>query len=329
MKQLTEGQRYKLEAYLQAGKKKDDIASLLGVLRSTIYRELRRNKLRASDKYDGDYAQYRYELRKSQRSRYVKFTNIVEAHARTMLIDLNYSPEQICGRCKLLGYPMVSHERLYQWIWKDKQKAGNLFRYLRRRGRKHKKRGNKNKDRGWVKNRTSISERPPFVETRSRLGDLEIDTVIGKGQKGAILTINDRKAGFLWTAKLPSKEARWVTTATINILKPYKGYIHTITSDNGSEFAGHMEIAKELGIKFYFARPYHSWERGSNENLNGILRQYIPKDKEFKYITGERLKEITYEINIRPRKRLGFMSPKEAIAFKNMKQFKKYMEKFK
>ena len=329
MKQLTEGQRYKLEAYLQAGKKKDEIASLLGVHRSTIYRELRRNKMKPTDRYDGDYAQYRYELRKSQRSRPVKFTKAVEARARAMLVELNYSPEQICGRCRLLGYPMVSHERLYQWIWKDKQKAGDLFWNLRRRGRRHKKRGNKYTERGWVKNRVSISQRPSIVDKRIRFGDLEIDTVIGKGQKGAILTINDRKTGFLWTALLPNKEARWVTTATIKILKPYRGYIHTITSDNGSEFAGHKEIAKELEINFYFARPYHSWERGANENLNGIVRQYIPKNRVFKYMTAKKLEEITLNINERPRKRLGFLSPKEAKSFRNIKQFKKYIKRFK
>ena len=138
MKQLTEGQRYELQAYLQAGIKKDEIAHLLGIHRSTLYRELCRNKWNPTDSYDADYAQYRYERRKEQRIRPKKFTMCVKARAEAMLVQLNYSPEQIVGRCKGLGFPMVSVERLYQWIWEDKRKGGDLYRSLRRKGRKHK-----------------------------------------------------------------------------------------------------------------------------------------------------------------------------------------------
>lgn len=328
MKQLTEGQRYKMEAYLQAGMKKDEIARLLGIHRSTLYRELRRNKWKPTDKYNADYAQYRYELRKSQRKRYTKFTIFVQARANTMLEQLHYSPEQIVGRCRLLGYPMVSHERLYQWIWKDKRNGGTLYRSLRRQGRNHGRRKNKYKDRGQIKSRLSIAERPAIVDKKSRFGDLEIDTIIGKGQQGAILTINDRKTGYLWTCLLPSKEAKYVTAATLDLLEPYRGCIHTITSDNGTEFAGHQEIAKELNIKFYFARPYHSWERGANENTNGLIRQFIPKGVSMWDVSGNYLEHITKYINWRPRKRLGFLSPEEARNFTSIKKFQKYMERF-
>ena len=329
MKQLSEGQRYKIEAYLQAGMKKDEIARLVGIHRSTLYRELRRNKWKPTDKYKADYAQYRYELRKSQRERHTKFTIWIEERARVMLEELHYSPEQIVGRCRLLGYPMVSHERLYQWIWKNKRNAGTLYRSLRRQGRKHGKRKNCHKDRGWVKNRTSITERPAIVDRKSRLGDLEIDTMIGKGQKGAILTINDRKSVYLLTCLLPSRDAKYVTAATINLLQPYRGYLHTITSDNGSEFAGHQEIAKALNIKFYFARPYHSWERGANENTNGLIRQFIPKGVSMEDVSGYYLEDITKYINWRPRKRLGFLSPEEAVELPSIDKFLKYKEKWK
>lgn len=184
-------------------------------------------------------------------------------------------------------------------------------------------------NRGWVKNRTSITERPAIVDRKSRLGDLEIDTMIGKGQKGAILTINDRKSGYLWTCLLPSREAKYVTVATINLLQPYRGYLHTITSDNGSEFAGHQEIAKALNIKFYFARPYHSWERGANENTNGLIRQFIPKGVSMEDVSGYYLEDITKYINWRPRKRLGFLSPEEAVEFPSIDKFLKYKEKWK
>lgn len=325
MKQFTELQRYELQAYLQAGIKKDEIAHKLGVHRSSLYRELRRNKWNPSDVYDAAYAQYRYELRKEQRVHSKKFMTYMEARAETMLVQLDYSPEQIVGRCKLLGFPMVSVERLYQWIWADKRKGGVLYRSLRRRGRRHGKRGSKHNNRGCIPNRRDISERPPIVQKRKRWGDLEIDTIIGKNNKGAILTINERKTGWLWMHKLPSKEAKYVAAATVMLLKPYKGWIHTITSDNGTEFADHEYIAKELGVDFYFARPYHSWERGANENLNGLVRQYIPKGTSFEYITQKYIEEITMKINERPRKRLGFLAPKETLKFKNLKQLKRIM----
>lgn len=195
MKQLTERQRYELQAYLQAGTKKDEIAHILGIHRSTLYRELCRNKYNRTDSYKGDYAQYLYELRKEQRIRPMKFTMCVKARAEAMLVELNYSPEQIVGRCKGLGFSMVSVERLYQWIWDDKRKGGDLYRSLRRKGRKHGKRGATHNSRGCIPNRKDISERPAVVEKRKRWGDLEIDTIIGKNHKGAILTINERKSG--------------------------------------------------------------------------------------------------------------------------------------
>lgn len=323
MKQLTERQRYELQAYLQAGTKKDEIAHILGIHRSTLYRELCRNKCNRTDSYKGDYAQYLYELRKEQRIRPMKFTMCVKARAEAMLVELNYSPEQIVGRCKGLGFSMVSVERLYQWIWDDKRKGGDLYRSLRRKGRKHGKRGATHNSRGCIPNRKDISERPAVVEKRKRWGDLEIDTIIGKNKKGAILTINERKSGWLWTYKLPSKEAKYVAAATVKLLMPYRGWIHTITSDNGSEFADHQYIAKELGIDFYFAKPHHPWERGSNENLNGLVREYIPKGSSFEFIDSKYLGEITLKLNQRPRKRLGFLSPKETLKFRNMKQFRK------
>lgn len=323
MKQFTEKQRYELNAYLQAGKNKDEIAALLGFHRSTIYREIRRNKFKSSDAYDPDYAHYRYELRKEQRVRAQKFTKEMESYARFLLTERHYSPEQIAGRCKLNQISMISHELLYGWIWKDKKKGGELHTYLRRQGRKYRKRKNKNQDRGWIKDRVDISNRPKIVEKKKRFGDLEIDTVIGKNKSGVILTINDRATGKLWTMKLPNKEAKYVTAATIYLLEPYKELLHTITSDNGTEFAGHKEIAKELGIKYYFARPYHSWERGANENLNGLIRQYLPKWKEFKYINGKKLQEITNLINLRPRKRYGYLNPFEMVRKNINKKYKR------
>lgn len=324
MKQFTLEQRYALEAYLQAGMKKDLIAEKLGVHRSSIYREICRNKFNPEDKYDGEYADYLFQKRKKDRVHSPKFTKEVKARAREMLVGLDCSPEQITGRCRLLGLDMVSHERLYQWIWDDKRHGGNLYLHLRRQGRKHGKRGSKKKSR--IPNRKDISERPKIVDSRKRWGDFEIDTVVGKGREGVILTINERSTGELWTWKLLTKEAKYVTAATVMLLKPYKGKIHTMTSDNGTEFSDHGEIEKELGIDFYFAKPYHSWERGSNENLNGLLRQYIPKGISLDRVSYHYLERVTEKLNNRPRKRLGFMTPLEAKSFKSLKQMKRILK---
>lgn len=323
MSQLTESQRYEISSYLQKGKSKDEIACLVGVHRSTIYRELRRNKFKPSDRYDAEYAQYRYELRKEQRPVKRRFTVFIRERARERLVNDHWSPEQISGWSKLFRQPMVSHERLYQWIWEDKRKGGDLYLYLRRRGRKNRKRGNKNKTRIPIANRKDISERPAIVGKKKRWGDLEIDTVIGKNRKGLILTINERKTGFVWIHKLPTKEAKYVAAATEKLLMPFKGKIHTITSDNGTEFADHQYIAKTLGIDFYFATPYHSWERGANENLNGLIRQYLPKWETMEHVTQSYLEAIARKLNQRPRKRLGYMTPEQAMKFKDLEHMKK------
>jgi IS30 family transposase len=313
MKQFTEGQRYELNAYLQSGKSKDEIARLLGFHRSTIYREICRNKTKPDNSYYPWHAQQIYEWRKKERKRSVKFTDEIRKRAFFWLRNYQFSPEQIAGSCKENDIPMVSHERLYQWIWEDKKKGGLLYMDLRRTGRKYRKRKNMMQNRGWIKDRVNISQRPDIVDNKERFGDLEIDTIIGKNHSGAILTINDRATGKLWTKKLPNKEAKYVTAATIEMLMPYKEVIHTITSDNGTEFAGHKNIAKELDIKFYFARPYHAWERGANENLNGLIRQYIPKTKEFNEVSENYLRDITFLINVRPRKRYAFLNPIQLV----------------
>jgi transposase, IS30 family len=168
-------------------------------------------------------------------------------------------------------FDYVSPERIYQYIWTDKKQGGELYLHLRRKGRKYRKRGNKKDTRGIIKNRIGIEQRPKIVDKKKRFGDLETDTIIGKNHKGAIVTINDRASGFLWMEKVKNRTAEAVKKATISLLKTEKDLIKTITADNGKEFALHEEIAKDLMLNFYFARPYHSWERGANEKLNLIL----------------------------------------------------------
>ena len=227
------------------------------------------------------------------------------------LLKRGFSPEQITGRSKVDGKAMVSHETIYRWIWEDKRKGGILHKLLRRQGHKYAKRGSKNAGRGFIPNRIDIDERPPVVELKERFGDLEIDTIIGKNHKGAILTINDRATSRVWIRKLTGKEAVPVAKITAWALRKVKTLIHTITADNGKEFAKHEEISQKLDIKYYFCKPYHSWERGANENTNGLIRQYIPKGTDFSEVTNKQIKRIENILNNRPRKRLGYLTPNE------------------
>ena len=181
------------------------------------------------------------------------------------------------GRCKLEGKPYVSHETIYQYVWADKRHKGKLYEHLRHRGRKYRRRGAAKDSRGRIRDTVSIDLRPPEVELKNRFGDLEMDTVVGKNHKGAILTINDRVTKLCWIKRLTGREAESLKAATVEILPPIKDKLKTITVDNGKEFAEHLAITKGLNIPIYFAHPYHSWERGANENMNGLIRQYLPK----------------------------------------------------
>jgi IS30 family transposase len=217
------------------------------------------------------------------------------------LLRKGWSPEQISGTFRK-SHP-VSHEWLYQRILKDKQEGGDAYRYLRCQ-KKRKKRYGKPDRRGQIAHRVPISARPPVVETRSRVGDWEADTVIGAGHKGAIVTLVERKTGYAKLVLVPNKEAAGVTQAILKALFPLRDRVLTLTFDNGKEFAWHQKIAKALEADCYFAEPYSSWQRGSNENLNGLLRQYFPKGTDFRTITKKQLADVEKKLNDRPRKRL-------------------------
>ena len=224
------------------------------------------------------------------------------------LLEEGYSPEQIKGRSNVEGFAMVSHETMYRWIWEDKCKKGTLYQYLRRKGKKYNKRGNSLAGRGYIPNRVDIEERPAIVDLKERFGNRYSNR---KNHKGALVTINDRLTSKVWIRKLSGKDAVPLALKTIEALQPIKDLIHTITADNGKEFARHQEIAKELEISFYFCKPYHSWERGANENMNGLIRQYIPKGTDFSGITDEFVAWVEEKLNNRPRKRLGYLTPNE------------------
>lgn len=286
------------------------IATIIGKDKSVVSRELRRNRDMRNGEYRYKQAQRKYEERLKQKPKAVRFDAEVRERVEAMLAE-DFSPEQIVGRCRLEGLGCVSHERIYQHVWADKRRGGDLYTHLRRKGRKYRKRGAGKDGRGIIRDRVPIDSRPAVVDEKKRFGDLELDTVIGRNHKGAILTVNDRATGLCWLALLDGKESEPLKNALINMLSPLKGVIKTATADNGKEFAAHREIAEALGIDVFFAHPYHSWERGANENMNGLIRQYIPKKSSFENLNDEDIQLIQNKLNNRPRKRLNFLTPIE------------------
>jgi IS30 family transposase len=295
------------------GYKQKDIALTIGKDKSVLSRELKRNCDKRSKKYDDDLAQRKYQQRQRNKPKHIHFTDEVK-QCVDELLNKDYSPEQIAGRTKIEGKSCVSTERIYQYVWQDKKEGGKLYMHLRRKGRKYRKRGNAKDTRGIIKDRVDIEQRPSIVNEKKRLGDLETDTVIGQNHKGALLTINDRVSSMTWIAKLNGKNADELAQKTIEVLNPYKEMIFTITSDNGKEFAEHKTIGTGLAIDFFFAKPYHSWERGANENTNGLIRQYFPKGSSFENITNEDVQRVQDILNNRPRKKLNFLTPNEFLS---------------
>lgn len=227
------------------------------------------------------------------------------------LLEEDYSPEQIAGHCRLEGRQCVSHEHVYQYVWADKKRGSTLYRHRRKKERKYRESGLSKDQRGIIQGRVGMEKRPAVVEERMRFGDLELDTVIGKNHKGAMLTVNDRATGLCRLAKLEGKES-----------EPLKGLLKTATADNGKEFAGHREFAEALGIDVFFAHPYHSWERGANKNMNGFIRQYVSKGSFFENLTDKHIELIQNKLNNRPRKRLGFLTPIECFITKFVPEIK-------
>ncbi len=304
---MTRDQRCQIAALKASGFLQSDIAKRLAVSASTISRELRRNSL------NGEYlfihanmaaVLRRHEANAKPRCMLDSVVNRIENHLRE-----EWSPEQISGRLKLEGI-FVSHETIYQHVWRDKKSGGDLFQHLRRKGKKYNKRANDRTSRGQIPNRVDINARPAIVESKSRIGDWEGDTIIGSNHEGIILSYVERKSKFTVLSKLHRKTAENVALKTIERFAKL-GSIHTITYDNGKEFSNHEKISEALGASCYFATPYHSWERGLNEHTNGLVRQYFPKKTSFKNLTEKEIEKVENLLNNRPRKILGYLKPKE------------------
>ena len=251
MRHLSREQRYGIPLMLQEGKSRKDIAKAIGVSTSTISRELRKNCDLRNGVYNYELAQRKYETRLKFRGRKPVFTKEMKDIVISLLEE-GYRPEQIKGRSNVEGFAMASHETIYRWIWDDKRKKGTLYQYLRRKGKKYNKRGNAIAGRWYIPNRIDIEERPAIVDLKERFGDLEIDTVIGSNHKGALVTINDRLTSKVWIRKLSGKDATPLALKTIEALQPIKALIHTITADNGKEFAKTSRNSERIGNFFLF-----------------------------------------------------------------------------
>ncbi|WP_187264816.1 IS30 family transposase [Pontibacter beigongshangensis] len=310
MSHLTVEQRYTIAQMLGQNFTQTQIAAVIGKDKSVVCREIKRNCDQRNGRYNSQLAQRKYDSRLRHKPKKVYFTEQVRLYVEQRLAA-KFSPEQIVGVCKELGTPCVSAERIYQHVWSDKKRKGTLYLHLRNQGKRYRKRGHQKDSRGILRDRVSIELRPAVVAEKSRFGDLEIDTVIGKNHQGAILTINDRATGLLRMRKVARKEAQLVKEAAIELLAEFKPYLHTMTADNGKEFALHQQISQALEVDFYFAHPYHSWERGANENLNGLIRQYVPKSSALENLTEEHILFIQEELNNRPRKRFNYKTPNQ------------------
>jgi IS30 family transposase len=309
MKHITKEQRYVIETYLKLGKSKDFIAAELNLHRSTIYREISRNQTKTG-KYSAKLANEYVEDRKDRFVTNRTFTDECRRFVESKLKEY-WSPEQIVGFCKNENIPMVSVERIYQHIRTDKENGGDLHLFTRHKLKHRKRPVGKHYP---IANRTSIKERPVEVENKERFGDWEMDTIIGAGQQGAILTLTERITNFIFIKKLPDgKNASALAKILIDQLTPYKSFVHTITTDNGCEFAEHLKVTKKLKTPIYFADSYCSWQKGSIENANKLIRQFVLKEDNLNKYSQKQLTEIQLLINKRPRKKLNYKSPKEVF----------------
>ena len=311
-KQLVYEQRCQIKSLIKEGISQNRIAKQLNVSQGTISRELARNTGLRGYRYKQAHERAVERRRTADKSRKMTpgMISIINSKIRE-----KWSPEQISGWLKKELAIKLSHETIYQHIWADKAQGGDLFKHLRRQGKAYQSRSKgKQAGRGFIKNRVSIDERPQVVDDKSRIGDWEIDLVIGKGHNGALVTIVERKTSFTVSTRVDDKLAATVTAATIALLEPYRKSVLTITADNGKEFAYHADMKKALGCDVYFADPYCSWQRGLNENTNGLLRQYWPKSTDFKKVPQEDVVSTIANLNARPRKKLNFKTPAEMMA---------------
>jgi IS30 family transposase len=299
-----------LAALRKQGLNQSKIARSLDRHRSTISREVRRNSSQSDGHYRPSKAQERTNGRRSRSRRNLRFTGQDFARVDTLLCR-QWSPEQVAGHLSRQGQLSISHETIYRHVWRDKREGGLLHTHLRGARKRRRKRYGRYDSRGRLAGKRCIAERPASVETRRHLGHWEIDTVMGTGSKDCIVSLVERKTGLVIIGKLGDRTCESLNRRVIRLINRHDGAFVSITSDNGTEFHDYRRIEERTEATFYFARPYHSWERGSNENANGLIRQYLPKGTSMAAVSQQLCNSIARKLNARPRKRHGFMSPQE------------------
>jgi len=311
--QITLEERYAINVMRKHHYSIRAIARELDRAPSTISRELRRN-LRPSGRYVPDIA-HSYATARRRRSRRnarigPEIWQIVDRY-----LKMDWSPEQVAGFLKAEGILSISHETIYLHVWADKRSGGDLWRHLRQSNKRCRKRYRSRDWRGRLAGKRHISERPPEIEERAEVGHWEIDTVMGTEHgKNSVVTLVERATGYLVMGKLARHCAADTVARTIELIERQGGRVATITADNGTEFHSYKQIEEATGVEFYFATPHHAWERGTNENTNGLIRQYLPKKTCFADVTQGDCDAIAAKLNSRPRKRLGYRTPEECYA---------------
>ena len=310
--QITSDERYMISRLRRYGFNQAEIGEVVGRHRSSISRELRRHRSDCDGAYRPSKAAERTRGRRARSRRNSQFTaddwRLVEG-----LLRQQWSPEQIAGRLRRAGTLSISHETIYTHVWRDKATGGRLYRHLRGATKQRRKRHNSYDSRGRLAGKRHISERPATVEDRSTVGHWELDTVVGSGAKDCVATVVERKTGFTMLGKLANRSSRGMSRRLCKLIRRAPLHFETITADNGTEFHDYAAVEAATGVTFYFATPYHAWERGSNENLNGLLRQYLPKRSSLAGLTQRDCDAIANCLNTRPRKRLGYRTPEECF----------------
>ena len=310
-RQITFEERYTLGLLRQRGLAAAAIARILGRHRGTVLREVQRNCANSDGTYRPQLADWYARGRRSRSRRNRRFCPADWERVHALLRE-EWSPEQVAGRLRRQGELTISHETIYRYIWADKRAGGQLYRHLRG-ARKHcRKRYGRYDSRGRLAGKRPITARPAAADARSQVGHWEGDTMLGAGQAGpCVLSLVERKTGYLALGKLPRRTGAAVNRRARQLIAAQPRPVRTITVDNGTEFHSYAALERRVATRFYFATPHHAWERGTNENTNGLLRQYLPKRASMAHLTQHDCNRIAAKLNRRPRKRLGYRTPEE------------------
>ena len=311
-RQITFEESYTLGLLRRQGLSSATIACILGWHRSTILREIRRNRARSDGRYRAQLADWYARGRRSRSRRNRRFSAADWARVEALLRK-DWSPEQVAGWLRRQGLLAISHETIYRYIWADKHEGGTLHGHLRGARKKRRKRYGSYESRGRVAGKRLITTRPVIVEARAQLGHWEADTVLGPGRP-CILSMVERKTGYVLIGKLLARTTAEVNRRATQLIVRQRRAVRTITADNGTEFHGYAALEQATGTRFYFATPHHAWERGTNENTNGLIRQYLPKGQSMARLKQHDCNAIARQLNRRPRKRLGYRTPEECYA---------------